>query len=106
MLDGSDSDSETPSISLPSLPVSLQQKSGLTKSISVTSMKEFDQKLNDLRTENFDLKLRLYFAQKGKNGVTNPGKSCNLQIALICLQIYILYHDNCQLFSQQDWSKW
>ena len=46
----------------------------LIKSTSVTSLKEFEDKLNELRRENFNLKLRLYYLEKGKSGITKPGE--------------------------------
>lgn len=47
----------------------------LIKSTSVTSLKEFEDKLNELKRENFNLKLRLYYLEKDKNGITKPGES-------------------------------
>lgn len=76
-----DSDTETPG--LPSLPLSLRKQllksaneeemlqrtaSVAGSSTTTMTMKEFDGKLDLLRRENFNLKLRLYFAEKDKNG--------------------------------------
>lgn len=96
-MDPSDSDvSESHSPSLPSLPASLQQQlapghraqssNNLAKSGSnppderpaknspmAMTMKEFDAKLDTLSRENFNLKLRLYFMEKDRNGITKPG---------------------------------
>ncbi len=37
------------------------------------TMREYDTKLNELRRENFNLKLRIYFLEKGKTRVSQPG---------------------------------
>lgn len=37
------------------------------------TMKEYDAKLNELKRENFQLKLTIYLAEKEKTGVTKPG---------------------------------
>lgn len=37
----------------------------------ITTMKEFDAKINDLRRENFQLKLRIYFMEQERNGGDN-----------------------------------
>lgn len=94
-----DSDqSDTVSPSLPSLPMSLQQQleaanqldgqdinrnrassTGCPGSSNVLTVKEFETKLDELRRENFSLKLRLYFMEKDKNGIVKPGKCCRLK---------------------------
>lgn len=80
-MSSSSSESETPSLSLPSVPLSIQTAlphaqsvNSLARCTSVSSMtmKEFDNKLNELRKENFNLKLRLYFMEKQRNGITKP----------------------------------
>ena len=81
-MSSSSSESEgTPSLSLPSVPLSLQAAlphaqsvNSLARCTSVSSMtmKEFDNKLNELRKENFNLKLRLYFMEKERNGIIKP----------------------------------
>lgn len=92
---GDDSDDEEDTLSLPSFSNSVRAQvdaarkymreqvleenftgstGNLIKSTSVTSLKEFEDKLNELRRENFNLKLRLYYLEKDKNGVTKPGK--------------------------------
>lgn len=45
----------------------------LVKSGSLTSLKEIESQNLELRRENFDLKVRLYIREKGKNGTTQPG---------------------------------
>jgi len=37
------------------------------------TMREYDTKLNELKRENFNLKLRIYILEKGKTGVSQPG---------------------------------
>lgn len=37
------------------------------------TMREYDTKLNELRKENFNLKLRIYFMDKERTGVSKPG---------------------------------
>lgn len=81
MSSSSSESEETPSLSLPSVPLSLQAAlphaqsvNSLARCTSVSSMtmKEFDNKLNELRKENFNLKLRLYFMEKERNGISQP----------------------------------
>lgn len=92
---GDESDDEEESLSLPSFSNSIKAQvdaarkflreqtlqdnitastGNLIKSTSVTSLKEFEEKLNELRRENFNLKLRLYYLEKDKNGVTKSGE--------------------------------
>ena len=92
---GDDSDDEEDTLSLPSFSNSVRAQvesarkylreqvlddhitgstGNLIKSTSVTSLKEFEDKLNELRRENFNLKLRLYYLEKDKNGITKPGE--------------------------------
>ena len=92
---GDDSDEEEDTLSLPSFSNSVRAQvdaarkylreqalddnattsaGNLIKSTSVTSLKEFEDKLTELRRENFNLKLRLYYLEKDKNGVTKPGE--------------------------------
>ncbi|XP_053207830.1 uncharacterized protein LOC128391897 [Panonychus citri] len=84
------------SISLPSLTVSLQEQlvnpeivSSSTKN-QVMSMKEIDEKLNALRRENFDLKLRLYCSSQNKGFPRFGDKyfnSCSTQVDGDCKSI-------------------
>lgn len=67
---------QTESVSLPPLPFSLQaQLESPDKNHNqnqAMSMKELDSKLNNLRRENFDLKLRLFYERQNK-GPSRPG---------------------------------
>ncbi len=62
------------------------------------TMREYDTKLNELRRENFNLKLRIYFLEKGKTGVSQPGLHFNFNSNIIFVQILIVIciHSECE----------
>ncbi|XP_015784464.1 uncharacterized protein LOC107362005 isoform X1 [Tetranychus urticae] len=73
-------ESQTESPSLPSLPLSLQEQLACpaitnTQRNQAMSMKEIDSKLNNLRRENFDLKLRLFYEKQNKGVRRSDGDS-------------------------------
>lgn len=78
---------QTESVSLPPLPYSLQAQldtpEKFTNQNQAGSMKELDSKLNNLRRENFDLKLRLFYERQNK-GASRPGMFISLEFFNLC----------------------